>query len=154
MVDPIRVLGDPVLRQVTEPVRTFDAGLRRLAGRMFEAMTAADGAGLAANQIGVALRVFVLDCEGVRAVPVNPEITDLSEEVATDELEGCLSVPGKHYPTPRSVRAGVRGVDEHGEPVELSGEGYVARCFQHEVDHLDGVVYLDRLKGKVRREAL
>jgi peptide deformylase len=154
MVDPIRVLGDPVLRQVTEPVTAFDKGLRKLAGRMFEAMYAADGAGLAANQIGVGLRVFVMDCEGVKAVLVNPELTDLSEELVEDELEGCLSVPGRHYPTTRSVRASVRGRDEHGEPVELTGEGYVARCFQHEVDHLDGVVYLDRLTGKVRREAL
>jgi peptide deformylase len=154
MVDPIRVLGDPVLRQVTDPVRAFDAGLRRLVDRMFEAMAAADGAGLAANQIGVGLRVFVMDCEGVRAVLVNPELTDLSEEVVADELEGCLSVPGRHYPTARSLRAGVRGVDERGEPVELTGEGYVARCFQHEVDHLDGTVYLDRLTGTVRREAM
>ena len=154
MVDPIRVLGDPVLRQVSEPVRAFDAGLGRLVDRMFEAMYAADGAGLAANQIGVGVRVFVMDCEGVKAVLVNPELTDLSEEVATDDLEGCLSVPGRHYPTTRSVRAGVRGVDEHGAPVELAGEGYVARCFQHEVDHLDGKVYLDRLTGKVRREAM
>jgi peptide deformylase len=154
MVDPIRVLGDPVLRQVSEPVHAFDAGLGRLVDRMFEAMYAADGAGLAANQIGVGLRVFVMDCEGVKAVLVNPELTDLSEEVVTDDLEGCLSVPDRHYPTTRSVRAGVRGVDEHGEPVELTGEGYVARCFQHEVDHLDGKVYLDRLTGKVRREAM
>ena len=154
MVDPIRVLGDPVLRQVSEPVHAFDAGLGRLVDRMFEAMYAADGAGLAANQIGVGLRVFVMDCEGVKAVLVNPELTDLSEEVVTDDLEGCLSVPDRHYPTTRSVRAGVRGVDEHGEPVELTGEGYVARCFQHEVDHLDGKVYLDRLTGTVRREAM
>jgi peptide deformylase len=154
MVDPIRVLGDPVLRQVTAPVQAFDASVRRLADRMFEAMYAADGAGLAANQIGVGLRVFVMDCEGVKAVLVNPEVTDLSDEVVTDDLEGCLSVPGRHYPTTRSVRAGVRGVDERGEPVELTGEGYVARCFQHEVDHLDGKVYLDRLTGKVRREAM
>ena len=154
MVDPIRVLGDPVLRQVTAPVTAFDAGLRRLVDRMFEAMYAADGAGLAANQIGVGQRVFVMDCEGVKAALVNPELTELSDEVVEDELEGCLSVPGRHYPTTRSLRAGVRGQDEHGEPVELTGEGYVARCFQHEVDHLDGTVYLDRLKGKVRREAL
>ena len=154
MPDAIRLLGDPVLRQPTDPVRSFDAGLRRLVDRMFEAMYAAEGAGLAANQIGVGLRVFVMDCEGVKAVLVNPELTELSDEFVEDELEGCLSVPDRHYPTTRSVRAGVRGVDEHGEPVELTGEGYVARCFQHEVDHLDGKVYLDRLTGKVRREAM
>jgi peptide deformylase len=135
-------------------VRSFDAGLRRLVDRMFEAMYAADGAGLAANQIGVGQRVFVMDCEGIKAVLVNPRLTDLSDEIVRDELEGCLSVPGRHYPTPRSARATVTGVDERGEPVDLTGEGYVARCFQHEVDHLDGVVYLDRLEGKVRREAL
>ena len=154
MVDPIRVLGDPVLREITATVTEFDAGLRRLVDRMFEAMYAADGAGLAANQIGVSRRVFVMDCEGVRAVLVNPELTDLSEEVVADELEGCLSVPGRHYPTTRSVRATVRGLDEHGEPVELTGEGYVARCLQHELDHLHGTLYLDKLTGKVRREAM
>jgi peptide deformylase len=154
VIDPIRLLGDPVLRQPTSPVTSFDAGLRRLVDRMFESMYAAEGVGLAANQIGVGLRVFVMDCEGVKATLVNPRVTDLSAEVATEELEGCLSVPGRHYPTPRAVRATVTGVDERGEPVELTGEGYVARCFQHEVDHLDGMVYLDRLEGKVRREAL
>ena len=154
MVDPIRVLGDPVLRQVTAPVEQFDTGLRRLVGRMFEAMYAADGAGLAANQIGVSLRVFVMDCEGVKAVLVNPALTELSAELVEDDPEGCLSVPGRHYPTTRSMRASVKGWDEHGQPVELTGEGYVARCFQHEVDHLDGTVYLDRLTGKVRREAM
>ena len=150
----IRLLGDPVLRQPTDPVRTFDAGLRRLVDRMFEAMYAADGAGLAANQIGVSSRIFVMDCEGVRAVVANPTLVDLSGDLVTDELEGCLSIPGRHYPAPRSRAAGVVGVDEHGDPVELHGEGYVARCFQHEVDHLDGTVYLDRLEGKVRRQAL
>ncbi|HYY09630.1 MAG TPA: peptide deformylase [Kineosporiaceae bacterium] len=154
MPDAIRLFGDPVLRQPTEPVRTFDAGLRRLVDRMFEAMHAADGVGLAANQIGVDASIFVMDCEGVRAVVANPRLVDLSDEVVPDELEGCLSVPGVHYPAPRAARAGVVGVDERGEPVELHGEGYVARCFQHEVDHLDGKVYLDRLVGKVRRQAL
>ncbi len=154
MVDPIRVLGDPVLRQVTAPVRAFDARLRRLVDRMFEAMYAAEGAGLAANQIGVGLRVFVMDCEGVKAAVVNPALVGLSDEVVTDELEGCLSVPGRHYPAPRALRAGVVGVDEHGATLELHGEEYVARCFQHEVDHLDGTVYLDRLQGRVRRQAL
>ncbi len=154
MPDAIRLLGDPVLRQPTDPVRSFDAGLRRLVDRMFEAMYAADGIGLAANQIGVGLRVFVMDCEGVKAAVVNPALVGLSDEVVTDELEGCLSIPGRHYPAPRALRAGVVGVDEHGAPLELHGEGYVARCFQHEVDHLDGTVYLDRLQGKVRRQAL
>jgi peptide deformylase len=153
MPDAIRLLGDPVLRQPTDPVRSFDAGLRRLVDRMFEAMYAADGIGLAANQIGVGLRVFVMDCEGVKAAVVNPALVGLSDEVVTDELEGCLSVPGRHYPAPRALRAGVVGVDEHGATLELHGEEYVARCFQHEVDHLDGTVYLDRLQGRVRRQA-
>jgi peptide deformylase len=154
MVDAIRTLGDPVLRQPTEPVRTFDDALQRLVERMFAAMYAAQGVGLAANQIGVVSRIFVMDCEGVRAVVANPRLVDLSAERVDDELEGCLSLPGRNWPTPRSLRAGVVGVDERGEPVELAGEGYVARCFQHEVDHLDGTVYLDRLEGRVRREAL
>src|SRR3954452_18329260 len=102
MVDPIRVLGDPVLRQVTAPVHGFDASVRRLADRMFEAMYAADGAGLAVKHIGVALAAFGMDCEAVTAVLVNPMVTATSNEMVTDDIEGCLSMPGRHYPTTRS----------------------------------------------------
>ena len=149
----IRALGDPVLRTAADPVRSFDADLRRLVASMFEAMYAATGVGLAANQIGVGSSVFVMDCEGIKAVLVNPVLHDLSAATVED-LEGCLSLPGRQYPTIRAAVASVTGQDEHGEPVTLSGTGQVARCLQHEADHLDGKVYLDRLVGETRRTAL
>jgi peptide deformylase len=148
----IRTVGDPVLRTRATPVTAFDDRLRALVARMFDAMAAADGVGLAANQVGNDLAVFVMDCDGVRAVVVNPRLHLPDDEVATDG-EGCLSVPGRHWPTPRRVRARVSGQDEHGRPVVVEGSGLVARCLQHEVDHLAGRVYLDRLPGPLRRQA-
>ncbi|WP_336921302.1 peptide deformylase [Aquipuribacter sp. SD81] len=148
----IRHVGDPVLRTRATPVTAFDDRFRALVARMFEAMAAADGVGLAANQVGNDLAVFVLDCDGVRAVVANPELELVGDLVET-EPEGCLSVPGHSWPTPRRARATVRGQDEHGRPVVLAGEGLLARCLQHEVDHLAGRVYLDRLPGPLRRRA-
>jgi peptide deformylase len=153
-MNEIRLVGDPVLRTATAPVAEFDRDLRRLVDRMFAAMYEAGGVGLAANQIGVARRVFVMDCAGFKAVVVNPVLSDVSEQIVEDELEGCLSVPGRHYPTPRAASAAVSGYDERGHAVDLRGEGMVARCFQHETDPLDGKLYLDRLAGAVRRQAL
>jgi peptide deformylase len=108
--------------------------------------------GLAANQIGLSPALFVMDCDGVVAVVANPRLVDLSDEKVTGP-EGCLSVLGKTYPTPRSLRASVEGQDETGAPVRIDGEGEVARCLQHETDHLNGRVYLDRLVGAVRKQA-
>jgi len=150
----IRQLGDPILRSATAPVTAFDDDLRRLVDRMFAAMYEAQGVGLAANQIGVALRLFVMDCEGVKLAVINPHVRDLSPDTIDDQLEGCLSVPGRHYPTPRATSATIIGQDERGHPVDRRGEGMVARCFQHEVDHLDGKLYLDRLTGRIRKQAL
>jgi peptide deformylase len=149
---PIRQLGDPVLRTKAEPVTVFDDSVAAAAELMFVSMYEARGVGLAANQIGLSIALFVMDCEGVVATVANPRISESSEETVV-EFEGCLSVLGKNYPTSRAVRATVIGQDLTGAPLEITGEGEVARCLQHETDHLNGKVYLDRLVGDVRRQA-
>jgi peptide deformylase len=157
-VRPIRRLGDPVLRTECDPVRSFDADLRRLIDDMFASMYANDGAGLAANQIGVSLQVFVYDCDddaGRNHVGhvVNPVLVSADGETVEDD-EGCLSVPGLRFDTPRHSRAVVEGVDVKGKPVRVEGTGYFARCLQHECAHLRGEVYIDVLSGEARREAM
>ena len=148
----IRQLGDPILRTRAEPVTAFDQELADLVELMFASMYEARGVGLAANQIGNGLSIFVMDCEGLVAVVANPTLADLSQEKVT-ALEGCLSVTGRHYPTARSLRATVEGQDQFGNPVRITGENEIARCLQHETDHLNGRVYLDRLVGEVRKQA-
>jgi peptide deformylase len=145
-------LGDPVLRTVAEPVTVFDESLADTVELMFVSMYEARGVGLAANQIGLSVALFVMDCQDVVAVVANPQIVELSDGTETD-LEGCLSVLGKNYPTERAVMATVAGQDQNGKAIRISGEGEVARCLQHETDHLNGKVYLDRLVGDVRRQA-
>lgn len=161
-IHPIVIAGDAVLHQPTTDVRTFDDDLRKLVDDMFETMYAADGVGLAANQIGVALRVFVYDCpddDRVRhnGVLVNPSVStsEIPETMPDpdDDWEGCLSVPGESYPTGRASWARASGFDADGVPVEVEGTGYFARCLQHETDHLDGYLYLDRLIGRNARAA-
>ena len=149
---PIRQLGDPVLRTAAEPVTAFDDELRRLVEVMFASMYAAEGVGLAANQIGVGRSVFVMDCQGVVAVVCNPRLVEVSGETA-EEPEGCLSVLGFSYPTPRGVHAVVQGEDSDGTPIVVEGDGEVARCLQHETDHLAGKLYIDRLRGSARRQS-
>ena len=150
---PIRLWGDPVLRSPCDAVTTFDATLGRLVDDLVDTVTAEPGrAGLAANQIGVSLRAFSFFVDGVIGYVVNPVIAATAG--TQDDDEGCLSLPGLWFPTPRAARATVTGVDRDGQPVTHSGEGLLARCFQHEVDHLDGMLYLDRLSGAARREAL
>lgn len=164
----IRQVGDPILRTPAEPVRHFDATLRQLTEDMFETMYDAPGVGLAANQIGVGLRVFVYDCgpdaeDGPprKGVVCNPRVTMLGGRPATDPGEpdwhdgdeGCLSVVGLSYLTPRWSSATVVGVDVTGAPLEITGHDLVARCLQHETDHLDGKLYLDRLAGTERAAA-
>ena len=161
-VRPIRIAGDPVLHQPTRPVETFDDELRALAADMFDTMAAANGVGLAANQVGVGLRLFVYDCpdgDGPRrrGLVINPVLTT-SERPETmpdpeDDLEGCLSVPGESYPTGRADWAKVTGQDLDGEPIEVAGTGFFARCLQHETDHLDGLLYLSRLTGRYIKES-
>lgn len=157
-VRTIRTLGDPVLRTECDPVRTFDADLERLVDDMYASMYAAEGVGLAANQIGVSLRIFVYDCKddrGRRHVGhvVNPTLTVADGDVIEDG-EGCLSVPRLYFPTRRFSHAVVEGQDLDGSPVRVEGTGYFARCLQHESDHLDGRVYIDRLEGEARRQAM
>lgn len=149
---PIRIWGDPVLRTPCDPVTTFDAGLRRLVDDMFETMYEAPGVGLAANQVGVPLRLFVYDVEGVKGVVANPTLGDLEAEQAGHE--GCLSVPGLSYTRRRAMVVTVSGVDVHGEPVSVSAEGLLARCFQHETDHINGEIYVDKLDRDERKTAL
>ncbi|HTI28696.1 MAG TPA: peptide deformylase [Kutzneria sp.] len=161
-IHPIRVVGDPVLSTPTRPVTDFDDELRTLVADMYETMAAANGVGLAANQIGVDRRVFVYDCpddEGNRhkGVVVNPTLETSARPEGMpdpdDDFEGCLSVPGETYPTGRADWAKVTGFDDNGEPVEVEGTGFFARCLQHETDHLDGLLYLDRLVGRNARAA-
>ncbi|SHE77732.1 peptide deformylase [Streptoalloteichus hindustanus] len=161
-VHPIVIAGEPVLHQPTRPVERFDDELRQLVEDMFETMAAAEGVGLAANQIGVDLRVFVYDCpddEGVqhRGVVVNPVLeTSAIPETMPDpeqDWEGCLSAPGEPFPTGRADWAKVTGFDLDGAPIEVEGTGYFARCLQHETDHLDGYIFLDRLVGRYRKES-
>jgi peptide deformylase len=134
-------------------VERFDGSLRRLIDDMFETMYAAPGVGLAAPQVAVSLRLFVYDDgEGNAGAVANPELSDLEDEESREE--GCLSIPGPFYPTVRSLRATVRGSDVEGRPLELSSEGLLARIFQHETDHTDGVLYIDRLPPEGRREVM
>jgi peptide deformylase len=161
---PIVTYGsNPVLHRSCAPVTVFDQALRRLVLDMFASMTAADGVGLAANQIGVDARIFVIDCpdadgEDVVGYVVNPTLTVLepmdgepAEEVTE---EGCLSVPGPYAELPRAFRARVDGVDVRGEPVSIEATGMAARCLQHEMDHLNGTVYVDLLAEDHRERLL
>ncbi|WP_285496631.1 peptide deformylase [Actinomadura sp. NBRC 104425] len=157
-VRPIRRLGDPVLRTECDPVRTFDAALRRLVDDMFATMYEADGAGLAANQIGVAQQIFVYDCLDDRdrrhvGHVINPVLVAADGDTLV-EPEGCLSLPGLRFDTPRCGHAVVEGVDVKGRPIRVEGTGYFARCLQHEYGHLQGQVYIDTLSGEERREAM
>jgi peptide deformylase len=161
---PIVTYGsDPVLHRACASVTQFDGALRRLLLDMFASMAAADGVGLAANQIGVDARIFVIDCpdaddEDVVGYVINPALTVLeprdgepAEEV-TDE--GCLSVPGPYADLPRAFRARVDGVDVKGNPVSIEATGMAARCLQHEMDHLEGTVYVDLLSEEHRERLL
>jgi peptide deformylase len=158
----IVITGDPVLHTATRPVAQVDDDIRALVDDMFATMAAANGVGLAANQIGIDLRVFVYDCpddDGVvhRGVVINP-VLETSEKPdgmpdEDDDWEGCLSVPGEAFPTGRADWARVTGTDLDGQSVAIEGTGFLARCLQHETDHLDGVIYTDRLVGRYKRES-
>src|ERR671915_545513 len=149
----IRAFGDPVLRQRAREVETITDLHRKLIKDMFDTMRAAPGVGLAAPQIGVLDRIVVWEVEDRHGAVINPEIVERSQEAATGD-EGCLSLPGLTYPVERATEVTVRGLDEHGQPIELTGTELLARIFQHEIDHLDGVLFIDRLPDDVRKEAL
>ena len=150
----LRYFGDPILKSVCDPVTVFDEKLEALVTRPDGLGRSRRGrAGLAAPQIGVGLRIFSYDVAGLAGDVVNPEIVELSEE--THEIgEGCLSVPELWFPTKRAKHAKVRGVDIRNEPIEVEGEDVLAQCLQHETDHLDGVLYLDRLTAERKKTAL
>ncbi|MFD3499018.1 peptide deformylase [Streptomyces sp. NPDC058678] len=157
----ITEVGEEVLHKPCRDVTEFGPDLAALIADMFLTMYVADGAGLAANQVGVDLRLFVYDCpddDGVRHVGhiVNPvlEPLDPAGRRLLDENEGCLSVPGAVMDVPRPDLAVVRGLDKGGEPLAIEGTGYFARCLAHETDHVNGHVYLDRLTERERKDAL
>ncbi|MFJ9416100.1 peptide deformylase [Streptomyces sp. NPDC101227] len=158
---PITVVGNPVLHKECKDVTAFDDELGRLIDDMFASQRTAEGVGLAANQIGVDLKVFVYDClddEGVRHVGAvcNPVLDELppGRRVLDDSNEGCLSVPGAYAELARPDYAVVRGRNAKGEPIAIEGTGYFARCLQHETDHLNGYLYIDRLSKRERKDAL
>jgi peptide deformylase len=151
-IQPIRLFGDPVLRQRAEEVVDFDKELRRLVEDLTDTMLDAPGAGLAAPQIGVGLRVFTWHVEGEVGHLVNP-VLDLSEETQ-DGSEGCLSIPGLSIDCRRALRVVAAGFDMHGEPVTIDGSEMLARAIQHETDHLDGVLFVDRLDTEHRKIAM
>jgi peptide deformylase len=153
VIIPIRSLGDPVLKTPSKPVERFDEGLRRLSESMLETMYDAPGVGLAGPQVGISLRVFVFD-DGVTGpmFMANPELVSPEGEIL--EEEGCLSIPGPFYPTRRSAKIVCRGQDLRGDPLEITGEGLLARIFQHETDHLEGLLFIDRLDEEGRKAVL
>jgi peptide deformylase len=138
-----------VLKEVGAAVERFDAELEGLVADMFETMYAAEGVGLAAPQVGLSLRLFVMDCEGVKLVAANPEI--LSAEGEQGGEEGCLSIGKIHAPLARAARARLRAQDVRGEWFERDAEGLAARCFLHETDHCDGLLFIDHL-SPLRRD--
>ena len=151
-VQPIRLFGDPVLRTRAEPVVDFDKELRTLVKDLEETMMDAPGVGLAAPQIGVGLRVFTYYVDDTLGHLVNP-VLDLSDEEFEDE-EGCLSFPGLAYPTTRAWQVVAKGQNMYGDPVTIEGTDLLSRCVQHETDHLDGVLFIDRLDRAQRKLAL
>jgi peptide deformylase len=151
-IKEIRHFGDPVLITSASEVVTFDKELRKLVKDLTETMLDAPGAGLAAPQIGVPLRVFVWDVDEAIGHLINPTL-DLSEEMQ-DGDEGCLSFPELVYPTPRAFRAVAKGFTMHGEPITVEGTELLARALQHETDHLNGVLFIDRLSEENRKLAM
>jgi len=149
----IRIIGDPVLRTVADPVTEFGPELQKLVADMTETMEDVEGAGLAAPQVGISQRVFTYRIRGVEGHIINP-VLENSGDFQPDEVEGCLSIPGLGFPVRRHRTTRVTGVDVHGNPVVLEGEGMLARVFQHETDHLDGILFTDRLEGEDRKAAL
>ena len=148
----IRTYGDATLRRAAEPVETIDDEVRAICERMVETMLRANGAGLAAPQIGISKRIIVLDVDGQFHILVNPRLVETSEETQ-ESIEGCLSVPGVDAPVERAARAIVEGTTLTGETKRIEGEGLLARAIQHEMDHLEGNLFVDRL-SRVRRQSL
>ena len=149
----IRLVPDPVLRTQCDAITVVNDGVRTLVADLLDTVNKEGRAGLAANQIGVNLRAFSWNIDGQVGYVLNPRITQLGEDMQHGE-EGCLSVPGLWYPTSRANFARVEGEDVDGKPVVVEGSGLMARCLQHEMDHLDGKLYLDRLDKETRKAAM
>ena len=149
----IRTFGDPVLRQKTLETEAVGELHRTLSADMIDTMREAPGVGLAGPQVGVLERMFVWEVEGEHGVVVNPVIVERAAQIVTEE-EGCLSLPGLYYPVERSVAVVVEGLDEGGAAVSLEATDLLARVCQHEIDHLDGILFIDRLPDELRKDAL
>jgi peptide deformylase len=149
----IRVIGDPVLRERAREVTQFDRSLRKFAKKMIRIMHDAPGVGLAAPQVGVLQRLLVYDVDEDPKVLVNPVLDEFSEETEMGD-EGCLSVPGLRMPVERSLSVRVHAVDGEGEPLDFRAEGFEARVIQHEFDHLEGVLIVDRTSRAARAAAM
>ena len=156
-VREVRLYGDPVLTTRAEEITEFGPSLERLAEDMLETMEAAGGVGLAANQIGVTKRIFVFDCShyqhGLRGAVINPVWEAVGQDMQLG-AEGCLSIPGISQPTERFSTVSLRGFDPHGRPISMLASGLMARCIQHETDHLDGILFLQRLSDELRKDSM
>ena len=150
---PIRLFGDPVLTTPADEVTTFDAELRRLVRNLDQTLYDQRGSGLAAPQVGVGLRVFVFHDDDAAGHLVNP-VLDFPDEQEQDGPEGCLSLPGLYFDTKRRLNVVARGFTVSGDPVQVAGTGNLARCLQHETDHLDGVLFIDRMDTERRKAAM
>lgn len=150
---PIRLFGDPVLKTVSDPITVIDERVRGLVADLIDSVRLPGRAGVAAAQIGVNLRAFSYNVDGEVGYILNPVIVELTGEPELVD-EGCLSVPGLWYPTLRYPFARVTGIDLDSKPIELSGTGLMAQALQHETDHLDGMLYLDRLDRPSRKAAM
>lgn len=149
---PMRIIGDPILRTTCRDVDRFDGALELFAASLAEAMDHYKGVGVAANQLGSDQRVFAYDDDGELRWLCNPTLSGFEGEVRSEE--GCLSIPGLFFDTTRAERVTVHGVDLAGQPVTFQAEGFLARIMQHETDHLNGKLYIDRLDEDIRREAM
>ena len=149
----IRVLGDPVLRKPTKTVTTITDELRQLIADMFETMYAAEGIGLAAPQVGRVERLAVVDVDGAKFTLINPSVVSLQGEIEKAE-EGCLSIPDIYGDIERPATVTIRAMDENGDEYEATGSELLGRCFQHEIDHLDGKLFIDYLSPLKRKAAM
>jgi peptide deformylase len=149
----IRLFGDPILRTAADPVTDFDKQVRSLVKDLTQTLDDAQGAGLAAPQIGVGLRVFAYAVATERGYLVNP-VLDFPDEEEQDGEEGCLSFPGVYHDVKRRLNTVARGFTDRGDPIQVVGTAVLARCLQHETDHLDGVLFIDRMDTVTRKRAM
>ena len=152
-IRPVRLFGDPILRTAADPVTDFDKQLRALVKDLTQTLDDAQGAGLAAPQIGVGQRVFAYAVRGERGYLVNP-VLDFPDEEDQEGEEGCLSFPGIYYDVKRRLNTVASGFTDRGDPVQVVGTQVLARCLQHETDHLDGVLFIDRMDQPTRKLAM